>query len=56
MPDEIDLEFEQVWETAELVFKNDKQDARYFWLKGRQYELAQRQVEIAEMLAEVTKT
>ena len=30
-----DDEFERAWEGADWMFKNDKQDAKYFWLLGQ---------------------
>lgn len=36
-------EFERVWEAADWMFKNDKQDAKYFFLKGQEVELVKQQ-------------
>lgn len=56
MVDENDKEFEEVWESADWVFKKDKQDARYFWLKGRQYELTKRQSDLSSLIDEVKQS
>lgn len=42
--DETDKEFERVWEAADWMFKNDKQDAKYFFLKGQQVEIVKQQL------------
>lgn len=42
--DEGNEEFERVWDTADWMFKNDKQDARYFFIKGQQVEIVKRQL------------
>lgn len=39
-----DAEFERVWEAADWMFKNDKQDARYFFMKGQQVEIFKQQL------------
>lgn len=39
-----DKEFERVWEAADWMFKNDKQDAKYFFLKGQQVEIVKQQL------------
>ena len=40
MPDKEDREFEQVWRKAQEQWPGaNKQDAKYFWLLGRQSEL-----------------
>lgn len=44
--DETDKEFERVWEAADWMFKNDKQDAKYFFLKGQQVEIVKHQLEL----------
>lgn len=48
--DETNREFERVWEAADWVFKNDKQDARYFFLKGQQVEIVKQQLREIEQM------
>lgn len=50
---EQDEEFERVWEAADWMFKNDKQDAKYFFLKGQQVETVKRQLELDKLKEEI---
>lgn len=49
---ETDEEFERAWESADWMFKNDKQDAKYFFLKGQQVELVKRQRDLDKIKEE----
>ena len=49
-----DLEFEQLWETVDAIWRQgDKRDAKFFWLQGRQLEIEKRQAELARLQDEV---
>lgn len=48
--DKTDEEFEWVWESADWMFKNDKQDAKYFFLRGQQVEIVKQQLREAEQM------
>lgn len=50
---ELDQQFEEVWKTAEEVFKNNKEDAKYFWLLGRLFQVDRQQPELRSLLRKV---
>jgi hypothetical protein len=40
--DESEAEFQRAWDAADWMFKNDRQDAKYFFLLGQRVEKVKR--------------